>query len=265
VLTLDDICEVAHIYPSCLLKEENDAFGNRHMFWRHLQLFWPKEKITAWQEQLFPGDTYDCGIETAKNLITLSVAAHRLWNKGAFALKPISVSDDHTTLKVQFFWQIKQPEVETQPTISLLTTPSSTKDLERFGRSRLVHADLSDGLLKSGNIFEIKTDDPDKRPLPSFELLEMQWFLQRVTGMAGAVDVEVDVGKQDPDDDIEDFQLDEVVPGQRSRPGQKSRSDAADESPPTPDADRYRSPSMEGSKYSTEEDEAQGGVTIVQY
>lgn len=40
-------------------------------------------------------------------------------------------------------------------------------------------------LIKSGEIFEIKTDDAVERPLPSFKLLEMRWFLDRVIGMAG--------------------------------------------------------------------------------
>jgi hypothetical protein len=40
--------------------------------------------------------------------------------------------------------------------------------------------------------FEITTDNPEVRPLSSIALLEMQWFLQRVIGMAGAADVEED-------------------------------------------------------------------------
>jgi hypothetical protein len=45
-----------------------------------------------------------------------------------------------------------------------------------------------DRRIKSGDLFELKTDDPDARPLPSMKLLEMRWFLQRVMGMAGAAD-----------------------------------------------------------------------------
>lgn len=36
----------------------------------------------------------------------------------------------------------------------------------------------------------METDDPEARPLPSFELLRLQWFLQRVTGMADAAERE---------------------------------------------------------------------------
>jgi hypothetical protein len=34
----------------------------------------------------------------------------------------------------------------------------------------------------------------------------MQWLLQRVTGIAGAADVDVDLGEEGPDDDIKDLQ-----------------------------------------------------------
>jgi len=66
-------------------------------------------------------------------------------------------------------------------------------------------------------------DDPIKKPLPSFELLELQWFLQRVQGMAGAADVnweepwldtdsDSDYGVEEApgltfNDDVEDFSL----------------------------------------------------------
>jgi hypothetical protein len=43
--------------------------------------------------------------------------------------------------------------------------------------------------IKSGKFFELHTDDPDTMPLPTFKLLELQWFLQRVAGMASATDL----------------------------------------------------------------------------
>jgi hypothetical protein len=184
-----------------------------------LKNFWPEEKVAAWEEELFPDGTHEKGLETARNLITLSKDAHACWNKGAFALKPISVSDDNTTLTIQFFWQAKHQEI--QPTMSLLTTPLSTKDLDSNNGDRLTHnhkpqdrrvesGDTFYRAVKSGDIFELKTDDPEARPLPSFTLLEMQWFLQRVTGMAGAADIEEDMGEEDWDDEISNLGLDEV-------------------------------------------------------
>ena len=120
-------------------------------------------------------------------MITLSADAHILWNEGAFALKPISVSEDNTTLTIQFFWQAKHPLV--MPTINLTTIPLSTRNLESNDETRLIDCRQSeDRRIKSGDLFELTTDDPEARPLPSMALLEMQWFLQRVMGMAGAAD-----------------------------------------------------------------------------
>ena len=152
-----------------------------------LRNFWPKEKITTWEAAIFPDGTEEGGLETARNMITLSADAHILWNEGAFALKPISVSEDNTALTIQFYWQAKHPLV--MPTINLTTRPLSTRNLESNNGTRLIDMRQSeDRRIKSGDLFELTTDDPEARPLPSIALLEMQWFLQRVMGIAGAAD-----------------------------------------------------------------------------
>lgn len=74
-----------------------------------LRNFWPEEKITTWKAAIFPDGPEERGLETARNMITLSADAHILWNEGAFALKPVSVSEDNITLTIQFFWQAKHP------------------------------------------------------------------------------------------------------------------------------------------------------------
>ena len=89
--------------------------------------------------------------------------------------------------------------------MSLLTTPVSTKDLDHnkgaFDTSTVRLFNCKDERIKSGNFFELKTDDAIERPLPSFKLLEMQWFLTRVVGMAGAaVLYDEDWGDEDSDD-----------------------------------------------------------------
>jgi hypothetical protein len=57
----------------------------------------------------------------------------------------------------------------------------------------------------------MKTDDVEARPLPSVALLELQWFLQRVMGMAGAADLgDMEEEPGDSDDAISDLGLSEV-------------------------------------------------------
>ncbi len=216
VLTGDIAIEVAHIYPFHSIKHRGeDKVGQRHVFWGCLKNFWPEEKVATWKAELFPEGIDKIGLERPYNLITLSRTAHDGWGRGAFALKPISMSDDKTTLKIQFFWQKRQNDTQAT-TMSLSTTPFSTKDLDRnegaydHGPSMLFNYSTRE-LITSGQFFELHTDDAIKRPLPSFQLLEMQWFLQRVLGMAGAAgDLDWEDWDEDSDEEIPSLELDEV-------------------------------------------------------
>src|ERR1700709_2011546 len=181
------------------------------MFWEHLKNFWSEEKVAAWEVELFPRGLSETGDERVDNRITLSKIAHVQWNRGAFALKPISISDENTTLKVQFFWQKKQPDI--QATMSLLTIPLSTEDLNQNKGAFDDPARLFDKegkQVKSGQIFELKTTDPIQKPLPSFTLLELQWALVRVIGMAGAAFPFEVTYRDDSDEDVPGLDLDEV-------------------------------------------------------
>ncbi|KAK9237011.1 hypothetical protein V1525DRAFT_426658 [Lipomyces kononenkoae] len=186
VLTGDPSREIAHIYPFHSIKyKEEDAFGARHIFWDHLKNFWPEQKIADWESKLFPDGQHELGEEKTYNLITLSL---------------------------QFFWQKKQTDI--QATMSLLTTPLSTKNLDQndgaydSARAVLYYADKR---ITSGQFFELHTNDPTTKPLPSFKLLEMQWFLQRVAGMAGAAaDIDWEYLDEDSDEEIPDLRPDDV-------------------------------------------------------
>jgi len=193
---------VAHIYPYYSLKaREGNICGPRHVFWDHIYCFWPKEKVASWQADLFPNGIDEIGVERIDNLISLSRDAHAAWNQGAFALKPIAINEDNTSLKIQFFWQKKQ--TTNQAAMNLLTTPFSTEHLDRNEETfdapvELFHNRIA---IKSGDILELKTDDPVERPLPNIKLIELQWFLTRVAGMAGAaVPYDEYFGDEDSDD-----------------------------------------------------------------
>ena len=182
--------EVAYIYPHHAIKhKEEDIYGPRHQLWMRLELFWPKEKITSWKAEIFLDTINEAGQEKVYNLVSLSPDAHSSWGNGYFALKPISMSNDKKTLTVQFFWQKMQKDPVS--TISLTTLPYSTEGLDGTtavsgGPVWLYNKDRNP--IRSGDKFELTTNDPITKPLPSFELLELQWFLQRVQGMAGAED-----------------------------------------------------------------------------
>jgi len=187
-------------------------------------MFWSKEKVASWEAQVFPPGSHQNGAESTKNFIALSCTTRRLWNQGAFALKPVLISTDKKTLILQFFWQARQPDVSS--TMSLLTRPLPTKNLDNGNGYRLA-TEYTPGhpkLVESGDLIAMTTDDPKTRPLPSFELLELQWFLQRVMGMAGAAVVNPELFRDsdsyysDSDDDISSLSDDTVV--QPTRPGE---------------------------------------------
>jgi hypothetical protein len=161
-------------------------------FWQSLRVFWDEDRVNKWKSTIFPdSQNPDVGVETCFNLISLSPDAHEMWNRGVFALKPLKRSRDRKTLTVQFFWQVPG-NYEIANKIDLLAEPTSSKDLDRGPDGYCLVRVEEEGSppplrpICSGDVFTITTEDPKNQPLPSVELLEMQWVLQRLTGMCGA-------------------------------------------------------------------------------
>src|SRR6185437_15622483 len=103
---------------------------------------------------------------------------------GQFALKPISVNGNE--LRLQFFW-LKKVGCKPTQVMPLLTKPEDA----------LIEQVWQPGSKpwESGTIFTIKASTPDL--LPSFEILEMQWHLQRLAAMSGAADVDIEDSDND--------------------------------------------------------------------
>jgi hypothetical protein len=161
-------------------------------FWNLLRLFWDKDRVDKWHKTIFPdSQNPDVGVERYFNLISLSPNAHDMWNRGVFALKPLNLSRNRKKLTVQFFWQVPG-NYNTESRINLLTKPTSSEGLEIVGDgyflSRLENNSSGPRIrpIRSGETFTFTTNDPENLPLPSLELLEMQWILQRLVGMCGA-------------------------------------------------------------------------------
>jgi hypothetical protein len=159
-------------------------------FWLSLGLFWDKDRINKWKKTIFPDPRNpDIGVERCFNLISLSLSAVGMWNRGLFALKPLKLSHDRKKLTVQFFWQVPG-NYKIDDEVDLLTeTPSLAKGSHIVGGGHFLTRFEEPGSIQpicSGDTFTFTTKDPEKLPLPSLELLEMQWILQRVVGMCGA-------------------------------------------------------------------------------
>jgi hypothetical protein len=123
---------------------------------------------------------------------------------GLFALKPLDLSRDKKELKVQFFWQPCYSHNFTDK-IDLLTETLPSDGLKGIGDSYYLPYRDGDGTLRpivSGQVFTFKAEDPEKQPLPSWDLLDMKWSLQRVVGMSGTG--EMSRSEFDDDDDADD-------------------------------------------------------------
>ncbi|KAJ4299170.1 hypothetical protein N0V90_004414 [Kalmusia sp. IMI 367209] len=179
--------DACHVYPW-------RAFGGKESnrvatFWNILGYFWPKDKVTAWQDKIFRDNRTDNlrGTETLENMVTFTSTLHRFHSDGAFALRPIRMSDDNTQLELEFHWLARKKR-DSRAMVDLKEEPMSSCDLNGSGNDcqfcRFDNGDLT--RLVSGTRFTMTTDDPTNKPLPDPGLLELQWHLQRILAMSGA-------------------------------------------------------------------------------
>ncbi|OCK95594.1 uncharacterized protein K441DRAFT_555677 [Cenococcum geophilum 1.58] len=196
VLTKANEPQATHIFPYSMLNKTANTSHARYTaqssFWSLLKVFWDKDRVDKWRKKIFPDPQHpDTGVDSCFNLICLTATAHGYWNNGHFALKPLKLSEDEKELTIQFFWQ-PQYDHKLTDNVDLLMESVSSKDLDLVEKEEKkcfltrISDDLSTPKIKSGDIFTLTTDDPGRRPLPSLELLEMQWILQRITAMSGA-------------------------------------------------------------------------------
>ncbi len=178
--------DACHIYPWC-------AFGMRDTervskFWEVLAIFWPEEKVASWKAKIFRDSRTPYGTETVENMLTLTATLHRFHSQGAFALRPVRMSEDKTRLELEFHWLARQQR-ELRTRVDLRVKPISSRDWwdpsGLFAMSG--HEDpRRPTFLSSGARFVMTTDDPTSKPLPDPGLLELQWHLQRILAMSGA-------------------------------------------------------------------------------
>ena len=118
------------------------------------------------------------------------ISAHKLWEKARFALKPLSLSEDQKVLTVQFYWlPVNSYSRKMAPTETPRPFPGNLSSSRVNGRdSAKLYNNATDTKLCSGDILTFATNDPINHPLPSMELLNMQWVLHRVLALSGAAD-----------------------------------------------------------------------------
>lgn len=188
--------EVAHIFPY--------SFGQRkktelNVFLEILRMYWSEEKISKWKEQVLGPS----GTETCSNLICMSNLAYKLWETARFALNPLSISEDQKVMKVKFYWMPinKLSDAMSSREVPCPFPDGSLSSIKVEGKlnAKLFNID-TEKALRSGDVLTFKTDDPVGHPLPSMELLKMQWALHRVLAPSGAADAtDEELDPPDPD------------------------------------------------------------------
>jgi hypothetical protein len=202
-MTKDFEHDVTHIYPFSLRGQTLEAGPPEVNIWTALPFFWSKNRVKAWQKAIFPQGPF---VEVCYNLMCLSPSAHHYQRKGYFALKPVSMSEDQKCLTVKFFWLLKGSHPSY---VNLCDAPSVEGRDQGPCYARLWNHETSDPI-QSGDEIRLETEDPENLPLPSWELLEMQWFLNRVVAISGAADIEDDYDDDDYDDgDYDDDDYDD--------------------------------------------------------
>ncbi|PYI09855.1 hypothetical protein BO78DRAFT_362408 [Aspergillus sclerotiicarbonarius CBS 121057] len=179
MVTQGDIpLESAHIFPPSLEKWHKN-YTHSEDFWCTLRMFWSSERVDSWQRATIGGT------ERCSNLISLTSHVRNLWDMAVFGLRPVKMSSDQKSLTVQFYWL--QPSSYC-PRISMKSRPKFPADLQDAPENARICDCGTAKPVSSGDTMTFQTDDTDKHPLPSPELLDMQWVLHRLLALSGARD-----------------------------------------------------------------------------
>ncbi|PYI02617.1 hypothetical protein BO78DRAFT_453527 [Aspergillus sclerotiicarbonarius CBS 121057] len=157
-----------------------------NLFWKTQHFFWSKERVNAWkQEVLGPNGTQVCS-----NSVCFVNLALSLWENARFALRPLALSEDRKRLTVEFHWlpahaYRRSRLINTRPD----AFPINLSSYIVGGKDAAMLFDIhTKSELRSGDKLTFLTSDPDGHPLPSMELLQMQWILNRVLALSGVAE-----------------------------------------------------------------------------
>ena len=194
--------ESAHIVPNRL-----NGCSTGDSTWSVIAKFWGEESVKEYQKILQPADAQGVpgtiDTETVANLMTLEVQTHRYWDSSRIGLRPVW-TDDKTCIQIAFHWlpteassnrpsdKIRFDQCPYPPDLQKAILSSSPKNMLIFNQETSKE-------IRSGYVFEVTTDDPEKKPIPSFRLLELMWHLGRIKNMRAKGD-EDDLSDDDDDD-----------------------------------------------------------------
>ncbi|OJD11559.1 hypothetical protein AJ78_07694 [Emergomyces pasteurianus Ep9510] len=166
--------DACHIIPFSLNQQ-----NSRASFFELLRILWP-QRFAKWQSIV------NSGTEFIENMLTLTPTLHRCHSIGLFGLQPVEASMDGKSMKLKFFWLAQRDTFSNVMTdVTAIPFFSDNVQLEDI---QVCNA-RDEHLIKSGEIIELTTTDPANKPLPDWDLLELQWVMQRLTALREAADI----------------------------------------------------------------------------
>ena len=118
------------------------------------------------------------------------------------AFRPLWTNESKTEMRLGFHWLSLLPNAIKRRDLVLSTeNPFDDEDQQKNllpTRKISLFNYEADKRIVSGDVFVVATDDPQTRPLPSWDLLLLMWHLSRIAAMQGAGE---DSDDDDPSDD----------------------------------------------------------------
>ncbi|KAK2783721.1 hypothetical protein FQN53_008987 [Emmonsiellopsis sp. PD_33] len=188
--------DAAHIVPFSLYRKDRRA-----NFFELLRVLW-SERVGQWKHHL------DNGTESIENMLTFTPTLHRCHAAGLFGLQPIEASGDGKSLKLKFYW-LAQRETPGNNVVDITDIPTLADDVELA--STKISSSEDGHIINSGEVIELTTSNPETLPLPSWDLLELQWILQRLTALKGAADIPDVTRNESDEEDLGGLGYDEEI------------------------------------------------------
>ncbi|KAJ5097499.1 hypothetical protein N7456_008220 [Penicillium angulare] len=196
--TSRDSVKVAHILPT-FLHEATES--SEEPSWQFLGEWLGKERLSWWKDKLLvekpsqDGENAERVFDTDRlcNMITLDTEVQSYWNDDLCAFRPVYLSEDKRYLDIAFHW-LPLPErgttqhYEDRIDINHHPYPDHNHGCNYTpapGAGAYLYDAQTGKRILSGHIFRMETDDPVTYPLPSVELLEIQWYLKRLARFKG--------------------------------------------------------------------------------
>ncbi|KAJ5979164.1 hypothetical protein N7501_002506 [Penicillium viridicatum] len=183
------IYQTTPIFPASAFTSSLKDDPHPPNIWRFADVFWGKTTTERWRRAVFNDPTQpEKPVNDCTNLICLRRDIRSAWSSGLFALRPVWASEDKTEMEIEFYWQPK-PDHKFYDIVDISKIPVSTKNVASVDRLIVAVGERGESsyhTIESGYKFRMTTDDPIERPLPSFDLLDMQWHFTRIVSLCAA-------------------------------------------------------------------------------